>query len=674
MKECPCFFEGSYYKAGESVKVGRCKTCTCNMGAMACVEDRKCSSKGPCESFPCKNDGVCSEKGNTFSCKCKKGFQGKTCEELTPTPCDSRPCKNDGICTNNGDKFTCECASGFKGKTCEVGVCDHSPCKNGGSCVVDGSSYKCTCPPDFIGIHCETKVPNPCEPNPCKNGGQCNILGNSYTCKCKPAFGGNNCEHSQSTCIASGDPHYTSFDGKRFNFMGDCEYDFAKDCSENKLFTVRTKNTRCGRRVTQACTAAVKIYIAGYFIQFTRQRRSAVVNGVRLSQFPIVRPGFKITNPSGSWLVFTADIGMSTSWNSRTYVKVTVSGKYKGKICSTSLCGNNNGRRDDDNQYSRKCASSSQPCIIASQKKAVIDKCHLMSDASSPFHKACNRYVDPAALISNCKYDACRCTDPMKCVCNAFAAYSKLCVEYGGVIDWRFNGTYLYPKLKECEKTCSNKGEIFTECGSACAKTCRDISRGLKCSERCIPGCQCPKGSYLDDKNHCVPMKKCPCFFEGNYYKAGESVKVGRCKTCTCNMGAMACVEDRNCSSKSPCESFPCKNDGVCSEKGNTLSCKCKKGFQGETCEELTPTPCDSRPCKNDGICTNNGDKFTCECASGFKGKTCEVGVCDHSPCKNSGSCVVDGSSYKCTCPPNFIGIHCETSKWKSYIHCNTSN
>ena len=71
--------------------------------------------------------------------------------------------------------------------------------------------------------------------------------------------------------------------------MGDCEYDFAKDCSKKPLFTVRTKNTRCGGFVT--CTAAVKIYIAGYFIQFTRQSRSAVVNGVRLSKFPIVRPG-----------------------------------------------------------------------------------------------------------------------------------------------------------------------------------------------------------------------------------------------------------------------------------------------------------------------------------------------------------------------------------------------
>ncbi|XP_046857656.1 neurogenic locus notch homolog protein 2-like [Xenia sp. Carnegie-2017] len=659
MKNCSCFFEGKYYKAGENVKVGRCKTCTCNMGAMACVEDRNCSSKGPCESFPCKNDGVCTEKGNIFTCICTKEYQGKTCEVPVPKPCDLRPCKNNGICTNNGSTFSCECADGFKGETCEVGVCDHGPCKNGGSCLVDGNSYKCICLPDFIGAHCEKEVPNPCKPNPCKNGGQCNVLGNIYTCKCKPAFGGNNCEHSQTTCSASGDPHYTSFDGKRFDFMGDCEYEFSKDCSKNKLFTVLTKNVRCGRRVT--CTAAVKIIIAGYFIQLTRQRGTAVVNGVRLSKFPIIRPGFKITNPSWSWLIFTTDIGMSVSWNFWSYVKVTVSGKYKGMMCNTSLCGNNNGRQDDDHYYSRKCAPSPTPCIPDSKKKVVINKCHLMSDPSSPFHGACNRYVDPANLISNCKYDACRCTDPMECVCNAFAAYSKLCVEYGGFIDWRFKGTYLYPKLKECEQTCSNKGEIFTECGSACAKTCRDISRGIKCSETCIPGCHCPKGSYLDDKNHCVPMKNCSCFFEGKYYKAGENVKVGRCKTCTCNMGAMACVDDRNCSSKGPCESFPCKNDGVCIEEGNKFTCICTKEYQGKTCEELKPTPCDSGPCKNNGTCTNKGDNFTCECADGFEGKTCEVmNACAKEPCKNDGVCASNGSSYQCECKFGFIGKNCQ--------------
>ena len=39
---------------------------------------------------------------------------------------------------------------------------------------------------------------------------------------------------------------------------------------------------------------------------------------------------------------------------------------------------------------------------------------------------------------------------------------------------------------------------------------------------------------------------------------------------------------------------------------------------------ELKPQPCDSSPCKNDGICTNQGTSFSCECKCGYRGKTCE--------------------------------------------------
>ncbi|XP_046863969.1 neurogenic locus notch homolog protein 2-like [Xenia sp. Carnegie-2017] len=246
---------------------------------------------------------------------------------------------------------------------------------------------------------------------------------------------------------------------------------------------------------------------------------------------------------------------------------------------------------------------------------------------------------------------------------------STLVVKWNHVYQFTSENVVKVPSL---QKTCSNKGEIFPECGSACAKTCRGISHGLKCSERCIPGCQCPKGSYLDEKNRCVPMKECPCFFEGNYYKAGESANVGRCKTCTCNMGAMDCVEDRNCSSKSPCKSFPCKNDGRCLKEGDTFSCICINGYHGKTCEELPPTPCDSRPCKNNGICSINGDTFSCECASGFEGNTCEfTNACAKGPCKNEGVCTIVGSSYKCECKFGFTGKNCELNVKPVCVNAN---
>ena len=90
-------------------------------------------------------------------------------------------------------------------------------------------------------------------------------------------------------CYATGDPHYRSFDGLAFDFMGTCEYEFAKDCSSNKLFTVLVVNQKCGLRVT--CAAAVKIYIASYYIKFTRALRTVIVNGVKLTKFPVIRPG-----------------------------------------------------------------------------------------------------------------------------------------------------------------------------------------------------------------------------------------------------------------------------------------------------------------------------------------------------------------------------------------------
>ena len=49
-----------------------------------------------------------------------------------------------------------------------------------------------------------------------------------------------------SYCYAVGDPHYTTFDGKRFDFQGTCSYVLARNIISRKnqpSFTVEVGNT-----------------------------------------------------------------------------------------------------------------------------------------------------------------------------------------------------------------------------------------------------------------------------------------------------------------------------------------------------------------------------------------------------------------------------------------------
>ena len=265
-----------------------------------------------------------------------------------------------------------------------------------------------------------------------------------------------------------------------------------------------------------------------------------------------------ITNPVLSWLRVTTNIGLSVNWNCRTIVRVAVSGRYKGKTCG--LCGNNDGNRAND-VVDPKLPCAPKPgemgCQPTLQTLSVIAKCNLMGKFLTPFW-SCRSLVNPAQLIKDCKYDACRCKDPMQCVCSAFSTYSKQCSDNGKVLSWRFKGTYLYKRLEQCGKSwgifnfhilyfqilnsiyfksifsakqCENVGEIFTECGSSCAQTCRDLSSDIQCNEECVPGCQCPKGQVLNDAKRCVPKAECPCPFEGKVVEPGDNVDVGNCVT-----------------------------------------------------------------------------------------------------------------------------------------------
>jgi hypothetical protein len=128
---------------------------------------------------------------------------------------------------------------------------------------------------------------------------------------------------------------------------------------------------------------------------------------------------------------------------------------------------------------------------------------------------------------------------------------------------------------------------------------------------------------------------------------------------------------------KDKCEGVKCLNKGKCVDG----ECKCKSGFEGESCEisetpdgqsQDTPdakdpdakdpvatdpvatNPCLNVNCGNFGTCVSG----KCECKSGYTGEKCEKhpDLCLNVNCGNFGTCV----SGKCECKSGYTGEKCE--------------
>ena len=60
------------------------------------------------------------------------------------------------------------------------------------------------------------------------------------------------------TCIGSGDPHYASWDGRRFDFHGTCEYALAQFCGSTDV-VISGNNDQCAPGSAVSCLRGARI-------------------------------------------------------------------------------------------------------------------------------------------------------------------------------------------------------------------------------------------------------------------------------------------------------------------------------------------------------------------------------------------------------------------------------
>ena len=154
-------------------------------------------------------------------------------------------------------------------------------------------------------------------------------------------------------------------------------------------------------------------------------------------------------------------------------------------------------------------------------------------------------------------------------------------------------GTVLDEEQKECVRpnqcqsnmTCDIEGQQFNSCGSACPPTCGNPNP--ICTRQCVPGCQCPRGTVLDEEqNECVRPNQCQsnmtCDIEGQQFNSCGSACPPTCSNpnpictrqcvpgCQCPRGTVLDEERNRCVTKHQCSKAP--KNSTCDIEGQKFT------------------------------------------------------------------------------------------------------
>lgn len=583
--------------------VETCKTDCCNSNSDDCM----CSSM---EAY----SRACSAKGIKLNWR-KAGRCGISCTGGKVYKECGSPCVKDCSSAN----AVCSDATCVDGCFCP----DGQVLQNGNCVQVD----QCPCEHNSRTYNPGQTIPRQCNTCTCKSG--------SWDCTRKTC---------DATCSATGDPHYQTFDGKRYNFMGTCSYYLMKD----RDFSIITDNIQCGHGEA-SCTRGISVDINGLNIKLDHNHQ-VFINGREITTLPYEAPGIKISMVSSLFMQAKLSNGVTILWDGRTRAYIKAPTSFMGK--TIGMCGTFDGNQQNDfttlqgnvetipnafgNHWKteQSCrnmplTTKPDPCEVNSQRKTqAIDICSKMK---SDIFKDCHNVEDVVPHYDDCVYDLCACTENMKdCMCPNIGGYADACAAQGVKINWRL-------QIPECMLQCP-PGQEYQVCGKPCEHTCQDIATNEDelCDAKCVEGCNCPDGQTLNADGVCVSITQCPCIFQGRDYPPGYTTLQGS-EICVCTDGKFKCSKI----------TF---TDGASIKKVQPL---CDDNAVYTECISNCPLTCENQ--NNPPVCSNANCQKGCECLPGFvldDGKCVNASMC---PCHHAGKSYFEGEKYiqdcnECTC------------------------
>ncbi|KAJ1178626.1 hypothetical protein NDU88_003869 [Pleurodeles waltl] len=552
--KCSCYHKGLYLLPGNIV-FRQDELCTCRAGKLHCASVN-------------------------YNDTCPPGKIYLDCSKLEPgssvTPVQK-------TCQTRTSYFQTDCVSGC---VCPAGLIDDGR----GNCIPES---QCPC------IHNEefhpdgSRISVDCNTCTCHSG--------HWSCTKTMCFG---------TCTIHGSGHYITFDGKQYNFDGNCEYVAAQDYCGKKnnsdSLRIVTENVPCGTTGV-TCSKAIKVFLGNLQLKLEDKNITEIQgdgeNGVQY-----------LTREVGLYLVIQSSNGILLIWDTKTTIFIKLSPQFKGKVCG--LCGNFDGDINNDfttssqvlvtnalefgnswkvNAYCPDVQNVILPCSVNPHRKSWAEKqCAIIK---SPIFHICHNKVDPTPYYDACVHDSCSCDSggDCECFCSAVAVYAQECTKERACVHWRT------PDL--CPIFCDFYNHMnicdwhYHPCGKDSLTTCRSLG-GIYSNvtvthlEGCYPTCPEDTPVFDETTRKCIPEEECGCVVDDKYYEPNQEVPTDeKCTSCICTKGpSVSCSYDET--------ACFCLINGTRYEEGEVIYRKNESGFcievvckNGTEVVEMTPCP-----------------------------------------------------------------------------------